>query len=676
MDRKQENSQSNADAVFFSQEPKMQFLKPRDPARSASSEGSGSSPSILWSPSSRFGSLRLSSSESDDVFLAGCLQHVSLKDEKRVETEPMINCEEIKIEDIEDESVEMTDEVTLKRNEEEHTVIKEKQFRGPKEDISKKKDCTSDETEKRVNIEGEKTKKTTQMSVIIPPTSHLALRRKLKRQPSNLLPVRTCKESVGSTHDATNKAVLPGSNMGANIDLVIPPRKDCYMHQKFTSQTYNPALPAAMPEKSVDSTRHHTHNVLLSTSVAGSTPAMIALTSNLAMRRKLTRQASNPLPVWTFEESMDFPRDIAHNMVLSTPSVPLTSAVISATSNPAMSRTLKRQTSKAMPTGMGDESVYSAAQVTTRDVTRGAKNPLRLPPLSSSLNPVDIPPTSHVAQRPKLKRQASNPLPAETSAESTRSPTHPVQFHVVFPAMQNINQPTHPPKTPRSATGHGGKQLLYPEDWRVPAKSKRKTRARRLSDSTKRSQKEKRALEKHSDPLRVGNSSNSLQPRVQLPQQRAQSRDCMSSSSRSSAQDRNMSAIVVPPRPSRLHTVKEPLPPLQPSGGENPKRSVAVGRVLAVKAKDNRPLSLPAIPVERLINKGFFLVPDMGRTSSTPSGPLNNSYTHPPLPKAQMKQQVCQTKSLGATESVSSRQNEESKSIRAGYRKGLHEGKS
>lgn len=472
--------------------------------------------------------------------------------------------------------------------------MKERQFRGPKEDISEKKDCISDETEKRVNTEGEKTKKTTQMPVIIPPTSHLALRRKLKRHSSNPLLIRPREESVGSTHYATNEVLFPGSNIDANIDH-IPPREDCFMLQTLMSQAFNPALTAGMPEKRVDSTRHHTHNVLLSTSVVRSTPAMIPLTSSLAMRRKLTRQASSPLPFRTCEESVDSSRDIAHNMVLSTPSIPLTSAVVSATSSTAMSRTLKRQTSDAMPTGMDNESVYSA-QVTTRDVTRGVKHPLRLPPLSSSLNPVDIPPTSHLAQRRKLKRQASNSLPAGTSAESTQSPTHPVQFHVTPPAMQNINQPTRPPKTPRSATGHG-KHFFYPEDSRVPTKSKRKTRTRRVSDSDKSCQKKKCALEKHSDPLQEGNSSNSFQLRVKLPHQRAKSLDRMSSSSRSSAQVRNGSAIVVPRRPTRLHTIKERLPPLQPSGGENPKRSFAVGRVLAAKAKDNRPLSLPAIPV-------------------------------------------------------------------------------
>ena len=322
------------------------------------------------------------------------------------------------------------------------------------------------------------------------------------------------------------------------------------------------------------------------------------------------------------------------------------------------------QASNTLPSGLREESVDS-----TRDTTRVVTHPVLRSRPNIALRPVVLPSRRPQTQHPKLKRQASNPLPFhinKESVESTRDIQHPVLLTKSLPTSETseIYQPTRPPKTPRSAT-EKEEQFVFPEDTRVSRKPTNKTRARRNSSAGRRNEEDRQKPETHSAPSQLRKSPNSINPSTQ---QRPRSRDRMGSSVKAAP-----AVWAVPPqsprRSPRFQCVRSP----QKSGRQNAKRSLAVDRVLVVKAKDGRPLNLPAIPVERLINKGFYLVPDVGRMCPSPSRPSSKSVSQPPVCRRQMKRIVRQTRSMDAINSVSSRQEETPTSTGAGNRKDPHE---
>lgn len=379
---------------------------------------------------------------------------------------------------------------------------------------------------------------------------------------------------------------------------------------------------------------------------------MIPPTSHLALRRKIKREASSPVPSGVREGSVDSARDVTRPVMVSRPSAPINSFVMtSPTSHLSMrQKQIIQANSNTLPSGTREESMDS-----TRDTTRVATRPMLRSRPNIVLRPIGIPPRSHQTQLTKLKRQASN-------LQSKSLPTS---------EACEINQTTRPPKTPRSATEYE-KQFEFPEESRVSRKPTNKTRPRRNSRTGIRSQEERHKAESHSAPSQLRKSPNSIQPSTHptthQTQQRRLSRDRMGSPFRPAP------AVwtVTPqsPRQSpRFQRVRSP----QISARQNAKRSVAVDRVLVVKAKDGTPLPLPAIPVERLINKGYYLVPDVGRMGFSPSRPPSKSVSQSPVSWTQMKRKARQTKSMDAINSVSSRQEETSTSTGAGNRKDSHE---
>ena len=402
-------------------------------------------------------------------------------------------------------------------------------------------------------------------------------------------------------------------------------------------------------------------------------PVMIPPTSHLALRRKIKREASSPVPSGVREGRVDSARDVTHPVMVSRPSAPINSFVMpSLTSHLSMrQKQIIQANSNTLPSGTREESVDS-----TRDTTRVVTRPMLRSRPNIALRPIGIPPRSHQTQHSKLKRQASNPLPFginKESVESTREIKHQVLQSKSLPSSETceINETTRPPKTPRSATEYE-KQFEFPEESRVSRKPTNKTRPRRNSRTGIRSQEERHKAESHSAPTQLRKSPNSIQPSTHptthRTQQRRLSRDRMGSPFRPTP------AVwtVTPqsPRQSpRFQRVRSP----QKSAEQNAKRSVAVDRVLVVKAKDGTPLPLPAIPVERLINKGYYLVPDVGRMGSSPSRRPSKSVSQPPVSRTQMKRKARQAKSMDAINSVSSRQEETSTSTEAGNRKDSHE---
>ena len=567
MEKTRGGSQSDGDDIFS---PKLQPLRPCDLGRRPRSQGSIGSPTSLWIPSGSLSSLRLSSSGSDDSLFLECLtplsphsRRVLIVDEYEIETEPTQKCEQTRKES---ENGEMMAEVVMEWSEDvndakvlvQHTRKKHKRCKERKEQIIQREDCCNNV--KRQGLpEGQKSQNVVEMPVMIPPTSHLALRRKIKREASSPLPSEIREGSLDSAGDVT--------------------------HPVMVSRPSTPINSFVMPSP----------------------------TSHLSMRQKQIIQAnSNTLLSGTREESVDSTRDTTRPMLRSRPNI--------------------------------------------------------------ALRPIGIPPRSHQSQHTKLKRQASNPLPLginKESVESTRDTKHQVLQSKSLPTSDTcgINETTRPPKTPRSATEYE-KQFEFPEESRVSRKPTNKTRPRR--NSRIRSQEERRKPESHNAPSRLIKSPNSNQPRThptpRRPQQRPLSRDRMGSPFR--VAPAVWTVTPQSPRQSpRFQRVRSP----QKSARQNAKRSVAVDRVLVVKAKDGATLPLPAIPVERLNNKGYYLVPDVGRMGSSPSRPPSKSVSELPVSKAQMKRKARQTKSMDANNSVSLRQEETSTSTGAGNRKDSHE---
>lgn len=568
MEKTRGGSQSDGDDIFS---PKLQPLRPCNMRRRPRSQGSIGSPTSLWIPSGSLSSLRLSSSGSDDSIFLECLtplsphsRRVVLIDEYEIETEPIQKCEQTRQES---ENGEMMAEVVMEWGEDvnddkvlvKHTREKQKRCKVRKEQITRE-DCCSN-VQRQGLPEGQESQNVVEMPVTIPPTSHLALRRKIKREAFSPLPSEIRKGSVDSAQDNT--------------------------HPVMVSKPSAPINSFVMPSP----------------------------TSHLSMRQKQITQAnSNTLPSGRREESMNSTRDTTRPMLRSRPNI--------------------------------------------------------------ALRPIGIPPRSHQTQHTKHKRQASNPLPLginKESVESTRDIKHPVLQTKSLPTSETceIDQTTRPPKTPRSATEYE-KQFEFPEESRLSRKPTNKTRPRRNSRTGNRSQEERRKPESHSVPSQLRKSPNSIQPNTNptphRPQQRPLSRDRMGSPLRVAP------AVwtVKPQSPRRFPRFQRVRSP-QKTARQNGKRSMAVDRVLVVKAKDGAPLPLPAIPVERLINKGYYLVPDVGRMGSSPSRPPSKSVSEPPVSGAQMKRKARQTKSMDANNSVSLRQEETSTVTRAGNRKDPHE---
>ena len=434
-------------------------------------------------------------------------------------------------------------------------------------------------------------------------------------------------------------------------------------------------------------------------------PVGIPSSSHLALRRKRERQASTPLPGGTREDTT---RD----------AIPTHRVLLSRTSAPPNHDTcpLPPKSPKIVPVSATRKINQCATNTPKKEIVPESQEPRNAVQL-----PVVIPPSSHLALRRKLKRQASipllgdttqpvllsrpsappnRPLPLKTPAMNPKPArdhvprdhvprdhvprtTHPVLFskpsappnHPLPPkspriapmsATRKINQSTGAARTPRSAAVHG-KQLVYPEDSRVPRTPTRETRARRmLRTAGEGQQKERRPSEKRGETSQERKGSSSFHPQVNPPRQQKLSRDCTE-------------AWAVGPqgprRSPRSHATGHSTLSHQTSGEQNVRRALVVGKVLVGKTKDGRRVILPpGIPVERLKNKGFFLVPDVERKRSTISRPLSERCAQSPDPKAQTKQTARKIRSLGATDSVSSRQEgenlPESTQPRAGHHKG------
>lgn len=371
------------------------------------------------------------------------------------------------------------------------------------------------------------------------------------------------------------------------------------------------------------------------------------------------------------------------------------SSVVPPTSHLALRQNFKRQTSNPLTVSIHEETEKRSFP----DRQETTFNSVQIPGI--------IPPTSHLALRRKLKRQASNPLPSGTREESvdatrvtTKDTNHPVlvlrpRAHQSFPICppppksprkspvsetRKIKQPTRASKSPRSATVNG-KQFTYPESSRVPRTPTNKNHMRSRSVTGEMLRKVKSPSAKHGVTPRERIRSSPVQRNICRPQQRIQSRDRVGSSSKTpqGAWTVGPQGPLLSPR-SRAAKERAHALLLQMSDGRSARRALVVGKVLVGKTKDGRRMTLPAIPVESLNNKGFYLVPDVGRVSSAPSGPSSKRCTQPSLPKVQIKRPACKTRSLDASNFVSSRQAGEEFAkpthTGAGYRKGPQEEKS
>ena len=272
--------------------------------------------------------------------------------------------------------------------------------------------------------------------------------------------------------------------------------------------------------------------------------------------------------------------------------------------------------------------------------------------------PFSIPPTSHLALRRKLKRQASCQLPDKTPEESESTAGY-FTHHLLYPgpkspkinacsslpleslrksresATRKTKQPSPDCKLlPRSPTVN---RFRYPRTLCVPRRSTRDTLTRPMAGLSKHPQ----------TPPAVKNNSSSRQQIIHQSGQRKVSRYHVGSSCSAPAGWGPMPQR--PPTSPRSNGAKIGKLLRQRAVGQN--GLCVLGKVLVGKTKDGRLFVLPAIPLEHLRNKGFTLLPDstvkkdLERTSSAPHPPSGKSYLLPPLPQAQRKRTVSKTRS-------------------------------
>ena len=298
--------------------------------------------------------------------------------------------------------------------------------------------------------------------------------------------------------------------------------------------------------------------------------------------------------------------------------------------------------------------------------------------------PFSFPPTSHLALRRKLKRQASCQLPDEKPEESestAESSTH----YLLYPGPKSpkINEcsslPLESVRNSRDSTTRNAKlpstdcklfprsptinRFRYPRTLRVPRRSTRDTLTRPMGGPSKQPQ----------TPPAVKNNSSSRQQIIHQPGQRKVSRYHVGSSC--------LAPGVWGPMPQR--------PPISHRSnaariGKLLRQRVAgqsgpcvLGKVLVGKTKDGRLFVLPAIPLEHLRNKGFTLVPysslkkDLERTSSAPHPRSGKSWLLPLLSQAQRKRTVSKTRSAPLSNAIrrESAPWQGPSSAEAGYRK-------
>ena len=579
MEKTEESSANDDDGVFC--EPKTPLMQPCDQERSNRKKRRVSS----VSPTNRFDSLRLSSTDSDDcLFIEGrspspYSQRFPLFNKNRSDEEAKINRDQTRVEWESSKTSKMADKVIpggniQDANEDERPVKhnpKKQQTNTPREQDS------SGKVKKQILPERQEQSNDVQTPVGIPSSSHLALRRKRERQASTPLPGGTREDT---TRDAitTHRALL--SSARPNHDICpLPPKSPRIVPMSATRKINQPCA-ANTPKKEILPKSQEPRNAV-------QLPVVIPPSSHLALRRKLKRQASIPLL-----------GDTTQPVELSRPSAP-----------PNHPLPLKSPSMNPKP----------ARDHVPRDMSRDHL-------------PRDR--TTHPILFSKPSAPPNHPLPPKSPRIAPMS------------ATRKINQSTRAARTPRSAAVHG-KQFVYPEDSRVPRTPTRDTRALGMrSTAGEEQQKERRPSEKRGETSQERKGSSSVQPNVNPSRQLKLSRD-------------RMEAWTVGPqgprRSPRSHAAGNKTLSHQASGGQNVRRALVVGKVLVGKSKDGRHVILPpGIPVERLKNKGFFLVPDMERKRSTICGPLSESCAQSPDPKAQTKQTARKTRS--ATDSISSRQ--------------------
>lgn len=272
--------------------------------------------------------------------------------------------------------------------------------------------------------------------------------------------------------------------------------------------------------------------------------------------------------------------------------------------------------------------------------------------------PFSIPPTSHLALRRKLKRQASCQLPDKTPEES-ESTAVSLTHHLLYPgpkspkinacsslpleslrksresATRKTKQPSPdcklPPKSPTV------NRFRYPRTLHVPRRTTQDTLTRPMGGPSKHPQ----------IPPAVKNNSSSRQQIIHQSGQRKVSRYHVGSSCSAPGVWGPMPQR--PPTSPRSNAAKIGKLLRQRAVGQN--GPCVLGKVLVGKTKDGRLFVLPAIPLQHLRNKGFTLVPDssvkkdLERTSSAPHPPSGKSCLLPPLPQAQRKRTVSKTRS-------------------------------
>ena len=272
--------------------------------------------------------------------------------------------------------------------------------------------------------------------------------------------------------------------------------------------------------------------------------------------------------------------------------------------------------------------------------------------------PFSIPPTSHLALRRKLKRQASCQLPDEKPEESdstAESSTHRLLYP--GPKSPKINAcsslPLESVRKSRESTTRKVKQpppdrnllprsptvnrFRFPRTLRVPRRSTRDTLTRPMGGLSKPPQ----------TPPAIKNNSSSRQQIIHQSGQRKVSRYHVGSSC--SAPGLWGPKPQRPPTSPRSNAAKIGKLLRQRAVGQS--GPCVLGKVLVGKTKDGRLFVLPAIPLEHLRNKGFTLLPDssvkkdLERTSSAPHPPSGKSCLLPPLPQAQRKRTVSKTRS-------------------------------
>ena len=271
--------------------------------------------------------------------------------------------------------------------------------------------------------------------------------------------------------------------------------------------------------------------------------------------------------------------------------------------------------------------------------------------------PFSIPPTSHLALRRKLKRQASCQLPDEKPEESestAESSTHRLLYP--GPKSPKINAcsslPLESVRKSRESTTRKVKQpppdrnllprsptvnrFRFTRTLRVPRRSTRDTLTRPMGGLSKPPQ----------TPPAIKNNSSSRQQIIHQSGQRKVSRYHVGSSPAPGLWGPKPQR---PPTSPRSNAAKIGKLLCQRAVGQS--EPCVLGKVLVGKTKDGRLFVLPAIPLEHLRNKGFTLLPDssvkkdLERTSSAPHPPSGKSCLLPPLPQAQRKRTVSKTRS-------------------------------